>query len=141
MNSSAPVTRNLVRWLLATEAAAHASPVNGYEVLAVCEKLRNPLCVLAGLAGFKSLLSRALTLARAEDPSLNGVRVSEEGFLDGLDKADRQLGPPGAVQGEFLIACLIDLLITFIGQSLVLQIVRDVWPDAPFESPELETKP
>jgi hypothetical protein len=44
-------------------------------VVRVCERLRKPLARLAGVAGFRSLLSRAVALARAEIPSLVGVQV------------------------------------------------------------------
>ena len=43
-----------------------------YAALRVGEKLRRPLSTLAGTAGYRSLIARALTLAKKEVPSLGG---------------------------------------------------------------------
>ena len=51
---------------------------------AVYEKLRQSLGELAGTAGFQALASRALTLAKSEDPSLGAVRVAADGNLEGM---------------------------------------------------------
>ena len=74
---SPPVSRQLARRLLTYEAAAgkNSEPTES-AAFRVCEKLRQPLCSLAGVAGFRSLLSRALALARAEAPSLSAVQVA-----------------------------------------------------------------
>jgi hypothetical protein len=93
----------------------------------VCDRLRDPLVRLAGVAGFRSLLSRALALAKAEDVSLTAVRVREDASLEGLDRP----GPPwGGDGGTALVAHLLGLLVTFIGEPLTRQLARDAWPDA-----------
>ena len=100
----------------------------------VCAKLRRPLITLAGVAGFRSLLSRALTLARAEAPSLSAVQVAADGSLNGLDELASQTDKEQARDGgAILIAQLIGLLLTFIGDGLTLRLVRDVWPEAAFD--------
>jgi hypothetical protein len=100
----------------------------------VCAKLRLPLSTLAGVAGFRSLLSRALTLARAQAPSLSAVQVAADGSLEGLDElasqSDQEQSRDG---GAILIAQLIELLLTFIGEGLTLRLVQDVWPEAAFD--------
>jgi hypothetical protein len=102
--------------------------------LRVCERLRQPLITLAGVAGFRSLLSRALTLARAEAPSLSAVQVAADGSLKGLDELASQTDKEQARDGgAILIAQLIGLLLTFIGEGLTLRLVQDVWPDAVFD--------
>ena len=40
-----------------------------------------------------------------------------------------------------LVAQLLGLLVTFIGVALTMQLVRDVWPDAPYYGMETENKP
>jgi hypothetical protein len=40
-----------------------------------------PLSTLAGVEGFRSLLARALTLAKAQVPSLAAVQVKADGTL------------------------------------------------------------
>ena len=99
----------------------------------VCTKLRRPLITLAGVAGFRSLLSRALTLARAEAPSLSAVQVAADGSLKGLDELEPQIDTEQARDGgAILITQLIGLLLTFIGEGLTLRLVQDVWPEAAF---------
>src|ERR1700680_3482151 len=81
-----PQTRDLAQRLLAYEnAAGKTSEPMEFAAFGVCERLRQPLITLAGVAGFRSLLSRALTLAGAEAPSLNAVQVAADGSLQGLD--------------------------------------------------------
>jgi len=80
-----PETRDLARHLLACEAVADKTSA-GMEsaALRVYEKLRRRLCVFAGVAGFQSLASRALVLARSDDPGLSAVQVAADGSLQGL---------------------------------------------------------
>ena len=100
----------------------------------VCAKLRGPLITLAGVAGFRSLLSRALTLARAEVPSLSAVQVAADGSLRGLDELVSQTDKEHAREGGvILIAQLVGLLLTFIGEGLTIRLVQDVWPEAAFD--------
>ena len=129
-----PQTRDLAQRLLAYQSAAgKISEPTEFAAFRVCEALRQPLCALAGVAGFRSLLSRALTLARAEAPSLSAVQVTADGSLKGLDELEPQIGKEQARDGgAILIAQLIGLLLTFIGEGLTLRLVQDVWPEAAF---------
>jgi len=95
-----------------------------YAVGRVCDKLRHPLTTLAGAAGFHSLLTRALTLAKKESPVLGAWEVKLDGSLQGLNGEAAQ-------SDTVLIAHLIGLMITFIGESLTLRLVHDVWLDLP----------
>ena len=127
-----PESRHLAQRLLAYEAVAGDNSERAESVaFRVCAKLRRPLITLAGVAGFRSLLSRALTLARAEAPSLNTVQVAADGSLKGLDELEphKEEARDG---GAILIAQLIGLLLTFIGEGLTLRLVQDVWPEAAF---------
>ena len=132
---SPPVSRQLARRLLTYEAAAGKnSELTESAAFRVCEKLRLPLCSLAGVAGFRSLLSRALALARAEAPSLSAVQVGADGSLKGLDdlapKDDRDLSK---AEGAILIAQLLGLLLTFIGEGITIRVVQGVWPESAFD--------
>jgi hypothetical protein len=120
---SLPESRHLAQRLLTYEAVAgeNSEPAES-AAFRVCAKLRRPLTTLAGVAGFRSLLSRALTLARAAD-----------GSLKGLDELEPQIGKEQARDGgAILIAQLIGLLLTFIGEGITLRLVQDVWPEAAF---------
>jgi hypothetical protein len=124
----------LAQRLLTYEAVAgeNSEPAES-AAFRVCAKLRRPLTTLAGVAGFRSLLSRALTLARAEVPSLGAVQVAADGSLKGLDELEPQIGKEQARDGgAILIAQLIALLLTFIGEGITLRLVQDVWPEAAF---------
>ena len=129
-----PESRHLAQRLLTYEAVAgeNSEPTES-SALRVCAKLRRPLITLAGVAGFRSLLSRALTLARTEAPSLSVVQVAADGSLEGLNELEPQIGKEQARdEGAILIAQLIGLLLTFIGESLTLRLVQDVWPEVAF---------
>ena len=128
----------LARKLLAGETGGHA-PADAGPALRVCERLRVPLSKLAGTAGFATLLSRALALAKAQAPSLSPLRVREDGSIQPTDQPSPQnpgtpgspanLALPDTDAAVVLIAQLLGLLITFIGEPLTLRLVNDVWPD------------
>lgn len=132
MSMGSPEIRDLARRLLALEAAqGRPSDDRPDEAVKVCEKLRAILSRLAGVAGFRSLLSRALALAKAEAPPLGAVKVRADGSLEGFDEVERCQGTGAARDaGVVLVAELLGLLVAFIGQSLTLSLVRAGWPDA-----------
>ena len=120
-----PQTRDLAQRLIASEGAAgNTSEPMEFAAFRVCETLRRPVCALAGVPGFRSLLSRALTLARAEAPSLSAVRVAADGSLEGLDELGRQIDKDQVREGGvILIAQLLGLLLTFIGETMTSRLV------------------
>jgi hypothetical protein len=62
------------------------------------------------------------------------VQVAADGSLEGLDELESQIGTDRAGNaGAILIAQLIGLLLTFIGEGLTLRMVQDVWPEAAFD--------
>jgi hypothetical protein len=74
-----------------------------------------------GPAAFRSLLGRALTLAKRNAGNLEDVKVKDNGLLEGLNE-----GVNGA--GLVIVASLVALLMTFIGQPITLRLLHDVWP-------------
>ena len=145
MSTASPEIQDLARRLLAFEAAHDNSSEARVDVaVQVIEELRLRLIRLAGVDGFRSLLSRALTLAKAEVPSLNMVHVRADGSVEGFDgiEQSREAGAAGRA-GIVLVAHLLQLLVTFIGEPLTLRLVRDVWPDASMDRADLriEGKP
>ena len=115
--------------LLALEAANQSTAgAHVHEGVRVCEKLQISVTRFAGSAGFTSLLRRALALARAENPSLQTVRLNPDGSLEGSEHAvEAANGPDGVVA---IIAHLLGLLETFVGKPFTLRLVRESWPDA-----------
>ena len=126
-----PQMRDFAKRLIAYEIRENKS--SGTKALAafpVCEKLRPHLANLMGNNGFRALLSRALVRAEADVPSLRAMQVEADGSLAGLDKLEVQVDPGEIAEGRVvLLAQLLGLLVTFIGEKLMLRIVCDVWPE------------
>jgi hypothetical protein len=129
--------RDLAQKLLTYEAnAGKASEPMESATLRVYEKLRQGLGEFAGVAGFQSLASRALALARLEAPSLGSTRVTADGSLQGLGELEPQIdidedragAYPAGEGGVILIALLLGLLLIFIGEDLTLSLLRVSWP-------------
>jgi len=128
-------TRDLAQRLLAYEDAAGKSAEPApFAAFAVCERLRQPLITLTGVDGFRSLLSRALALARAEVPSLSTVRVATDGSLQGLDEFRPQVDVEQAREtGIILITQFIGLLVRVVGEAVTLRLVAyETLPDFKF---------
>ena len=138
-----PTTRDLANYLIAYEVLlAKTSMPSESATLRVYEKLRQGLVEVAGVAGFQSLASRALALARTEAPSLSAARISADGALQGLgqglDKFESQIDndKDGAAEyaagegGTILISRLLGLLLIFLGEALTLSLLRVTWPGA-----------
>ena len=125
-----PEIRELAQRLFAYEVAREKpAEANLPALVLAVEKLRRPLVTLAGIAGFRSLLARALTLAKEQVIGLSAVQIEADGSLEvGSDLGNHD---QAAEAGVMLIAQLLGLLVTFIGESLMLRLVRDAWPDLP----------
>jgi hypothetical protein len=131
MNTVTPAIQSLARRLIATEVARDPSDGLVGAAVRACEKLRVPLGKLAGVAGFRSLMTRAMALATREVPWLDSVQVRADGSLEEFDAARSQQGAAqGGEAGAVVVAQLLGLLVTFIGEPLTLRLVRDAWPDA-----------
>jgi hypothetical protein len=142
-----PEMRDLARGLLTYEAiAGKASEPLESTTLRVYEKLRQSLVAFAGVAGFQSLASRALALARSEDSNLSAAQVTADGSLKGLGEfedqidmdKDRAAEDYAGDGGIILIARLLGLLFIFLGEALTLRLLRDAWPEAAFDDRDSE---
>lgn len=142
MSTASPEIHDLARRLLAFAAAdKNSSDARADVAVQVIEELRTHLIRLTGVDGFRSLLSRALTLAKAEVPSLNMVQVRADGSLEAFDGIEQSQEAGAAGQaGIVLVAHLLELLVTFIGAPLTLRLVRDKWPDASMDGADLRTE-
>jgi hypothetical protein len=132
-----PEMRDLAHRLLTYETVAGktSEPVES-ATLRVYEKLRQSLGEFVGVAGFQSLASRALTLARPEAPSLSAARVAADGSLQGLGEIETQVDMDKDRDGErgiILIARLLGLLRIFLGEALTLSLLRNSWPGEAFD--------
>jgi hypothetical protein len=127
MDKASPSMRDLVRQLLA--ASKTASDPHVHEAVLVNEKLRVSLTQFAGSDGFAALLRRALALASAEVPALRSAKVRPDGRVEGLEQLASHWGSRGGEVAVAVTAHLLELLLTFIGESLTLKLVREAWPE------------
>lgn len=120
--------REFARRLLAEEALGDTlNESQRHPTFRVCEKLRGPLAKLAGEAGYRALLFRALTLAQVEMPWLRQLSLRPNGAIDNPETA--QLSGKEAAKGELaLVTHLLSLLVLFIGEPLTLRLLHEVWP-------------
>ena len=128
---------DLVRRLLAHEAAESQDQDSLIEAAErVSEELRAHLSKRIGQEGFRTILARSLVLTTAQFPHLSAVRVGADGTLIGLrgaishaqeaqDKEAQGVTIEGAVA---LVAQLLALLISFIGEDLTLRLLSAVQP-------------
>jgi len=141
MSTSRPAIQTLSRQLLAGRARAKSSNGDPEQVVRECEKLRGPLIQLAGVNGFSTLFSRALVLAQRQTPWLAKLDVGVDGSLTGFSEIQQKLDAETARQaGAVLVAEMLSLLITLIGEPLTFTLVREAWPEASPENITLATK-
>jgi len=120
--------RDLARSLVASEAVANTtSHQSEPATVRVYERLRRQLGAPVGADGFQSLASRALALARSESPRLKAVQVMANGGLRGLGEVESQTNPDeeGEV-GVILIAELLGLFLTLLGEMTTLRLIEDL---------------
>ncbi len=120
--------RELARSLIAREADAattslHPEPAT----VRVYERLRRQLAAPVGVDGFQALASRALALAKFESPRLSAVRVTANGGLHGLSEVESQTETDeDGEAGIILIAKLLGLFLTFLGEATTLGLIEDL---------------
>jgi hypothetical protein len=126
--TSASIRAWAERLLVAEAANQLAFDDHGIDVVRVCDKLRASLTQFVGPDGFTALLRRALALARVDVPSLQGAEITADGHLAGLEEfgADAKDHVEAATA---ITAHLLGLLVTFIGEPLTLNLMRDSFPD------------
>jgi hypothetical protein len=101
----------------------------------VIQQLHVILGRLAGTAGSHSLLARALSLARDESPGLRKAHLTSDGQMTGLGEGLVPDDPQRRQESVMvLVAHVIELLHTFIGERLTLQLIKEGWPDLILES-------
>ena len=121
-------TRDLARSLVACEADASTTSLQtGPATVRVYERLRRQLGAPVGVDGFQALASRALALAKSQSPRLSAVQVTANGGLRGLGEVESQTDADedGEV-GITLIAHLLGLFLTFLGEATTLRLIEDL---------------
>src|SRR5579863_1916070 len=119
-------TRDLARSLVASVTDAGTNPLqSGPVTVRAYERLRQQLGASVGVDGFRALASRALALAKSEAPRLGAVRITANGDLRGLGEVEAQADENGEA-GIVLIAQLLGLFLTFLGEATTLRLIEDL---------------
>jgi len=102
------------------------------------EKLARYVAPVVGEAGFEALFVRSVKITKSTFVCLQELRTTGPAqealhqFFEHLEKQD-----PAAVASitEALMATLVTMLCTFIGEGLTWQLLRNAWPDLPSQPP------
>ena len=121
-------TRDLARILVASEADASTTSLHPEPAtVRVYERLRRQLASPVGVDGFHALASRALALAKSQSPRLIAVQITANGALRGLDEVESQTNADeDGETGIILIAHLLGLFLTFLGEATTLRLIEDL---------------
>ena len=128
MNRATPELRiyaeSLIDYEMSRNASSKSSPTAAFVVI---EKLSPHFGALMGAAGFRALISRALALADAEVAWLRELHVKADGSFEELNELEAQANPEEiAAGGVILLARLLGLLVTFIGEDLTLLLLSNI---------------
>ena len=126
-----PKFRHFASRLIAFEAEGKTSTDAKIPVACFAtEKLRPHLAALMGRVGYRSLLARALVFSVMEHPWLGIVSLKKDGSLQGFDVLAAEVDGEKLIDGCItILANLLGLLETIIGELLMLRLVHDVWPE------------
>ena len=131
--------RDLSRQLLDHERRQGDAPAELVPAMeGTFRRLHEHLCNLVGEAGFQALLERAAHLTRTEAGWIESITIQPEPALTlrGLAERIESEGAARVMDGlALLLANLIGLLCTFIGESLTLLLIRRIWPEVALEIP------
>jgi hypothetical protein len=121
-------TRDLARSLVTSEADANTTSLQTEPAtVRVYERLRRQLGASVGVGGFQALASRALALAKSDSPRLNTVELAANGSLRGLSEVEPETGTDEEDDvGIILIAQLLGLFLTFLGEATALRLIEDL---------------
>lgn len=96
-----------------------------------------------GPGGLEALLTRAVQITARERPWLSSVTIggSADCPLSGLSEAAGSRDGNDALEGyAALLANVLDLLTSFIGEDLTMRFVRHAWPNVSFGKLEVKRK-
>ncbi len=129
------IVQDLVELLFACESTVAMGDFAQVDHFRVFEKLCQPFAAVSGAQNLQPLLTRALVLTRSSYPWLSSARFSSSGKIDGIDLSFLDQHPQEALGAELaLMASLVQLFRSLLGDAVTLQLLRSVWPLAFLES-------
>ncbi len=125
------VGRILARQTLAQESnGIESSNGSADACIRASEKLRIEMQRLVGITGYSTLITHAMTLGRMEDPWLESVVIEPDGSLVWRSDSAQVQDPDPLVSGcETLLARTMELLVIFLGETVTLRLLRNIWPE------------
>ena len=131
MRQATPELREQARRLFTQGGGRGSRPDPAGVMEAACRELQRRFNPLIGSAGFASLLRRGLNIAGRDFPWLDadGVEPSADCSLNGLAEAARGRDEAEAREAfAFVLANVVWLLVTFIGEDITGGLLRETWP-------------
>jgi len=136
MTQDPPSIRSLARSRLLAEVTGDESSAQAWidALDRVCDGLRLRLTPIVGREGFEALLSRSLALAKRESGWLDSIHLNAEGALVGLRDASSEHEAAEIEAGcVSLVAQIVDLLMSLIGEGLTRRLLGAIWPELPLK--------
>jgi hypothetical protein len=127
------IARRVMKTRLPGTAATSAAAADAMQ--RSCGELYRILETALGPHGLQALVDRAIQITAREYPWLSTVRsgAAADCPLSGLTEAGETMDVAEAMEGyAALLASIIWLLMTFIGEDLTLRFVRHAWPNVSF---------
>ncbi|HEX9982430.1 MAG TPA: hypothetical protein VGF69_04130 [Thermoanaerobaculia bacterium] len=127
------LARRVLKTRLAARPRSAAAVADATQIC--CGELYRILETMMGTAGLQALIERALQLTARDYPWLTAVTPGPGGdcALTGLSEATGALDVNDAAEGAAaLLATIVWLLISFIGEDLTSRLVRNAWPEVSF---------
>lgn len=134
MNKPDRILREIARRVMMTRlpVAPPTAAAAADAMLRSCGELYRVLETAMGPHGLQALLDRAVQITSREYPWLAAVRsgTAADCPLSGLAEAAEHQSLAEATEGSAaLLATIVSLLVTFIGEDLTLRFVRHAWPN------------
>ncbi|HEY0371821.1 MAG TPA: hypothetical protein VGD79_07450 [Thermoanaerobaculia bacterium] len=142
LKNTVPALHDVARRAIAAHGeGADADPSKATE--RACGALFGVLETAMGPSGLEALLRRAVQITARERPWLGSVTIgaSADCPLSGLSEAAGALDVKDALEGyAALLANVLGLLNSFIGEDLTMRFVRHAWPNVSFGKLEVMRK-
>ena len=121
----------LARRIILTASPAEPDADRGQASAAALDRLLSALSSLVGEAGSAMVIRRSLRLTEAAYPWLEDLRRVSPGDLTAALAVALSTQPQDVAEGAAIavVASLLELLATLIGERLVRHILEETWPD------------
>ncbi|MEP6601857.1 MAG: hypothetical protein ABJB49_08595 [Nitrospirota bacterium] len=127
----APNLQQLVcRMIVSRVGANPSSDEQASATVRIVETLVNNLSPLVGSIGSQALLGRSLALTAGAFPCYAAVRGAGQDLLNAIHACLRTQEPDVAMNATTaLLTAYLQLLSTFIGERLTVQLLQNAWPE------------